>query len=266
MTIVTTLSASLQAPTKQARIEGPLDAITAALAQGAARHEAEGSFAHEHIDLLHRHGLLALTVAHAHGGAGAGLLRAREVIDAVAHGHPSTALVLAMHYVQTRLLSEPGCRWHSGVRARVLHDVVRRGALLHPLRAEPAAMGPGKLPTTTARRTAAGWRLSGQKIHGTGFEALRWLLVWARTDEDAPRVGTFLVSRQWPGVSAVRARDCIGLRAIASSDVSFDDVALPLEHAVDLRHPEQWRLAPDLTQQLWTATLIGTVYTATGSA
>jgi len=266
MTIVMTLNALPQGPTKQARTERPLDAITAALAEGAACHDDEGSFPHEHIDLLHRHGLLALTVAYAHGGAGADLLRAREVIEAVAQGHPSTALVLAMHLVQTRLLSEPECRWPSAVRARVLHDVVRRGALLHQLRAEPAAMGPDEMPSTTARQTAAGWRLSGQKIHSTGIEGLRWLLVWACTEEAAPRVGTFLVSRHWPGVSAVRARDSIEPRASASSDVSFDDVAVPQEYAVDLRHPEQWRLAPELTQRLWTTTLTGTVYASRASA
>ena len=237
--------------------------ITDALAAATPRPDSDGGVSREHVDLLHRHGLLALTVAHAHGGAGAGLLRAREVIDAVARGDPSTARVLASHFVQTRLLSEPGCRWQSPVRARVLHDVVRRGALLDPLRVEPGAIGPSDLPATTARRTASGWHLSGHKIDDTCIEGLRWFLVWARTDEAVPRVGPFLVSHDWPGVRPERNRNGMGDPASTTRDVCFDDVAVPQEHAVDLRHPELWRLVPDPTQELWTSTLIGSVHNAT---
>ncbi|WP_238530156.1 acyl-CoA dehydrogenase family protein [Alicycliphilus denitrificans] len=51
-----------------------------------------------------------------------------------------------------------------------------------------------------AWQTPEGWRLSGRKIHATGAPILRWYAVWARTDEAAPRVGTFLVRADSPGV------------------------------------------------------------------
>ena len=39
--------------------------------------------------------------------------------------------------------------------------------------------------------------------------------------------------------------DHLGLRASGSHDVIFEDVAVPADHAVDLRPPEGWR-KPDL--------------------
>ena len=227
-------------------------AINEASAADAAEPDAEW------IHLLHQRGLLALTVPRQWGGQGADLTRAREVIAAVARGNPSTALVLTMHVVQTRLLSDPACRWPRETRARLLHDVVRRGVLLIALRAEPAPI-PGGLPVTLARRSAAGWRLSGHKLCGAGIDHARWCIVWARTDEPTPRVGAFLVARESPGVNPVR-----GLCAGASQEVAFDDVALPLEHAVDLRFAPQWPSAPDGLQHLWTRVLLATLRDAIG--
>jgi alkylation response protein AidB-like acyl-CoA dehydrogenase len=48
---------------------------------------------------------------------------------------------------------------------------------------------------TTARRDGDGWSLTGRKIFSTGAEGLRWMAVWAQTDETPARVGSFLAAR-----------------------------------------------------------------------
>ncbi len=62
----------------------------------------------------------------------------------------------------------------------------------------------GGLPDTVATRRAEGWDISGHKIYTTGIEGLRWLAVWARSDDNPPLVGTWLVPGDSPGISVVK--------------------------------------------------------------
>nr|VXZ83769.1 Uncharacterised protein [Klebsiella pneumoniae] len=86
------------------------------------------------------------------------------------------------------------------------HDAVEHGGLINSLRVEPELGSParGGLPDTVATRRAEGWDISGHKIYTTGIEGLRWLAVWARSDDNPPLVGTGWCRRQ-PGISVVKA-------------------------------------------------------------
>src|ERR1700684_3196180 len=66
----------------------------------AALHDREASFPFENFNELSEAGLLALTVPAAFGGGGAGAHNAARVLGVVGKADPSTALVLAMHYIQ----------------------------------------------------------------------------------------------------------------------------------------------------------------------
>lgn len=243
-----------------------LDALLARLtrefAAGAERHDREASFPHGNFAELQRHGLVAAVVPTARGGGGASLATARRIVAAVAAGEPSTALVLTMTYLQHRALARPDSRWSPRVRDRVWDSAVAEGALANALRVEPALGSParGGLPDTVARRSADGWRLDGHKLYTTGIAALRWLMVWARTDEEEPRLGVFLVDRHSPGIRVVESWDHLGLRASHSHEVIFQDVALPAEHAVDLRPAAAWAAGPDADQYAWMIVLLGALY------
>lgn len=247
------------------------------LAAGADALDREGAFPHGNFPLLHEAGLIAYAAPAPHG-KGAGLSACRNVIQAVAHAEPATALVLVMTYLQHRQLSCPGSRWPRGVQDRVLVSAAREGALINALRVEPELGTParGGLPATVARRDRQGWRLSGHKLYATGIPALRWLAVWARTDEAQPRTGVFLVERRagQAGLRVVESWNHLGLRASGSHEVIFDDVSLPFEHAVDLRAPEDWTPQRASTadreghaiQQAWMSVLLGTLYDAVARA
>jgi alkylation response protein AidB-like acyl-CoA dehydrogenase len=238
--------------------------ITRSLAATAADFDAGGAFPHANFELLRRHGLLGLTVPRELGGGGARLAEARELVAAVARGEPATALVLVMQLLLSRLLGQPDCRWPAAVREKVLHSAVRQGALGNQLRVEPELGTParGGLPGTVARRTAAGWRLSGHKLYTTGIDGLTWLVVWGRTDEAQPRTGQFLVPADTPGLQVRRSWNHLGMRATASDEVLLDEVLIPLDHAVDLRPPAEWTTRPDPEQQAWMAVLLSTLYDA----
>lgn len=250
--------------------------LSAQFAATAADHDRSGAFPRQNFEALQSHGLIGLVAPAAHGGGGATLATARRVIAAVARGEPATALILTMTYLQHHALARSDSRWPLHLRERVLRDAVAHGALINALRVEPALGSParGGLPATTARREGSGWKIDGHKLYTTGIEGLTWLAVWARTDEAAPRTGVFLVPRNAPGVRVIASWDHLGLRASGSHEVVFENVAIDLDHAVDLRAPADW--APDAgsqtdidahaTQQAWMVVLLGSLYDAVSQA
>jgi alkylation response protein AidB-like acyl-CoA dehydrogenase len=243
-------------------LDRQLRQLTETFAARAAEHDRDGSFPTENFALLHRQGLLALTVPTEFGGGGAGLTSAMRVIAAVARGEPSTALILAMQYLYLqRAGAEP---WPAHLRERVYRDAVTKGALGNGLRVEPEQGTPlrGGLPATTARRVGDGWSISGHKLYSTGVAGLSWLGVWARTDEAEPRVGTFLVPAGSPGIRIVETWDHLGMRATGSHEALFDNVVVPEDHAVDIRLPAQWANSVDPLGLAWNVTLVSTIYDA----
>ena len=114
--------------------------------------------------------------------------------------------MLAQHSLFHAGLGEAG--WPDGPLALVRKSAVEGVALINALRVEPDLGTParGGLPATVAARLpdGAGWRLSGRKIYSTGIPLLRWLLVYARTDDPEPLVGNVLVEAGTPGYAVER--------------------------------------------------------------
>ncbi len=203
---------------------------------------------------------MALTVPTALGGSGAGARDTARILNIIGKADPSTALVLSMHYIQ-HLVMARSARWSGRLSRRLARETVEGVALINALRVEPDLGSPsrGGLPATIARRTETGWRLSGRKIYSTGAPILKWYAVWARTDEPEVRVGLFLVPAGLPGTSIVETWDHLGLRASGSHDIVFDDVVFPLDHEIDVRQLDEWRV-PDLTQATVHAIFVAAIY------
>ncbi|WP_024682506.1 acyl-CoA dehydrogenase family protein [Pseudomonas syringae] len=235
--------------------------LTAALAETAEQYDISAQFPHANFQLLHAHGLLGLTVPTELGGGGADLPRAQQVISAVARGEPSTALILVMQYLQHSRLRE-NRNWPSHLRVQVAEQAVREGALINALRVEPDLGTParGGLPGTIARRTAQGWRISGSKIYSTGSHGLTWFAVWARSDDDDPLVGSWLVHKDTPGITIIEDWDHLGMRATSSHEVRFDNVLVPLDHAVSVSPWSAPQSELDGSGLLWMAVLLSSVY------
>lgn len=264
-------------PADPATAAALLARLSALFAETAADHDRSGAFPRENFAELQASGLVGLVVPQAHGGGGASLAAARRVLAAVAWGEPATALILTMTWLQQHAIGRTDSRWPARLRERVLRDAVRDGALINTLRVEPALGSParGGLPATMARREGKQWKINGHKLYTTGIEGLTWLTVWGRTDDEAvPRTGFFLVPRSAPGIRVVASWDHLGLRASGSHEVLFEEVAIPLDHAVDLRAPAEWAsdagsqtdIDAHATQQAWMVVLLGTLYDAVARA
>ncbi len=200
-----------------------LPEVTRVLAAAAEHNDRHADFPSGGIAVVHEAGLLTATVAARYGGPGAGLAATTAILKALGRGDPSVALITAMTLLAHAMQGiEPS--WPADVYAQALAESRHQPVLINALRVEPELGTParGGLPATVARRTTAGWQVSGHKIFSTGAEGLRWMVVWARTDEDPPRAGGFLVRNDAPGVTIERTWDHLGLRASRSDDVIFD--------------------------------------------
>ena len=215
-----------------------LPQLTAALEARAAEHDRAGSFPDGGISLVHDAGLLTATVAGRYGGAGAGLATTVAILRALGRGDPSVALVAAMTLF-THAMQAHGQTWPRRIYEDVLAESAGRPVLINALRVEPELGTParGGLPATVARWDSGTWLLSGRKIFSTGAVGLRWMVVWARTDEDPARTGSFLVRTDSPGISIERTWDHLGLRASRSDDVIFTDTPVPPGATVGLHDP-----------------------------
>jgi alkylation response protein AidB-like acyl-CoA dehydrogenase len=256
---------SRQGPS-DAAIEALLPDLTARFADTAAEHDRDARFPFENFQALHQAGLLALTAPADLGGLGADLPTALKVVQAVARGESATALVLVMQYLFLGSLHGRS-GWPDHLKARVVDEAVRRGGLINALRVEPELGTParGGLPATVARRTAEGWRLSGRKIYSTGCPALTWMVVWARTDDPEPLVGSWLVHRDTPGWRIEETWDHMGLRASGSHDVVFENALIPLDHALS---PEPPGGPPRIDSRfaVWSAVLTSAIYDSVARA
>ncbi|HTR05144.1 MAG TPA: acyl-CoA dehydrogenase family protein [Paraburkholderia sp.] len=234
--------------------------LSAEFSLGAAALDAGPHFPHTNLARLRSAGLLSLTVPRALGGCEATLAQALRVVRAIARGEPSTALIFVMQCLyHLRLQANPN--WPAALKERVARDAVEYGALINSLRVEPELGSPsrGGLPATIGRRDGERWILNGRKLYCTGSPGLTWLAVWGRTDEDSPRVGTWLVHRDSPGVRIGAPWNHLGMRATGSHEVIFENVEVPLEHAVDLQPPGPANgMAP--ATALWMNVLLPAIY------
>ena len=233
--------------------------VTSALATNAERNDRTADFPAEGIRVVHQAGLLTATVARRYGGPGGGLAGTARILGALGRGDPSVALISAMTLF-THAAQAAAPTWPEDVYRAALAESVTAPVLINALRVEPELGTParGGLPKTVAAGDQdAGWSVTGRKIFSTGAQGLRFMAVWARTDDAEPRAGSFLVRNDAPGITIERTWDHLGLRASRSDDVTFD--ATPAMGAIlDPR--------PDSSLVAWNSLGLSSLYLGVASA
>lgn len=246
--------------------DAALTALTGALAERAPAYDRTGDFPAESIADVYRAGVLTATVGTRYGGPGAGAADAVRLLRALGRGDPSVALIVSMtlgaHAAQAR-----NGTWPTAFYRRVLEASRTGPTLVNALQVEPELGTPsrGGVPATTATPTPdGGWRISGRKIFSTGAPGLRWMLVLARTPDDPPRVGTFAVRGDAPGVTVEPTWDHLGMRASASHDVVFDGA--PVDTVVELSETGTAVPSQDPVARVWGNAAVPAIYLGVAEA
>jgi alkylation response protein AidB-like acyl-CoA dehydrogenase len=215
---------------RQAELMATADRLAAGFAAGAEQHDRENSFPFENFEALREAGFLALTVPEEYGGRGIDPLELALVNERLARGDGSTALATNMHLSLLGRLGETR-PWPEKIFARVCRDVVEHGALINSAHSEPELGSPsrGGLPSSTAERTAGGWRVHGHKRWASLAPVLRYVTVLATiTGEDGePQRANFLVRTDSPGLRVEETWDNLGMRGTGSHDLLLENVEVP---------------------------------------
>ena len=261
-----TLETAARPARTEAEILEAAMALRPVFVERATAHDREGSFPHENFADLQAAGLLNLTVPRELGGVGLGLATPLRVLERVGSGDASTALVLAMQYVFHAGIRE-NARWPRATYEEVVQRSLDGVSLINAVRVEPELGTParGGLPATTATRTADGWRIDGHKIYVTGAPALDYYLLWAKTDEDPVRVGTFAVPTDPPGTRIEPSWDHLGMRVTGSDDLILEGAEVADGYAVDVRVVEDW-IPRDPRVAFWNALAVSAVYNGVARA
>jgi len=193
----------------------------------AAALDEAGAFPRELFGELGRLGLFGLRYPESLGGVGFDLLSFCLAISEIARGSLSLAAVAAMQSVMgTHFLYAYG---NKEIHERLLKPAIRGEKIGAICITEPDAGSDLSSISTSAEKTAEGYRLNGQKTWITCAPVADFFTVFARAGDDR-RLTIFLVEKDFPGLKVGRAIEKMGCRASPTSEVFFDNCQVPDDH------------------------------------
>ncbi|HEX6137489.1 MAG TPA: acyl-CoA dehydrogenase family protein [Casimicrobiaceae bacterium] len=161
------------------------------------------------------------------GGSGADLLGFCLALAEVARGSVSLAGCATMQALMgTRFLHRLG---NADVLERLFKPALRGGKIGAICMTEPDAGSDLASIATSARQVDGGYLLSGRKTWVTSAPVADFFTVFARAGAER-KLTIFLVERGFAGLSIGRAIEKMGVWALPTSEVAFDDCLVPLSH------------------------------------
>jgi alkylation response protein AidB-like acyl-CoA dehydrogenase len=217
------------------RLVALAEALANEIGPRAADHDRDRSFPFDSFAAVKRSGYFAAPVPEQFGGLGVTSVHDLLVASSrLARGDAALTLGVNMHLVFVLNVAR---RWQIAMaagderRARAfgetLEEIARDGTVYASAGSEPRQ--DLTRPRTTAKRTEAGWIVSGRKVFCTMAPAadVLYTAVTYTDDGGRERYGYAMVPRRTPGVVVHDDWDALGMRASGSHSVSFEDVRLP---------------------------------------
>ncbi|GAA3613352.1 acyl-CoA dehydrogenase family protein [Nonomuraea rosea] len=223
-----------------------VESVLPALRAEAAKADEQARFPVEHVALLREAGLLGLVVPQEYGGLGGTLRDLAAATFAMGTACPSTALAYFFHNTSASRGLLPLEAVEAGLFADEEIPVVRAfagkvltrmasGVWLANFASESVKSSTANITiATTARRTAGGWLLDGEKSFGCATGVADYYLTTAKLEghETADGLVTFFVPRDAPGVSVRAPWDGLGMRATANNGIRLEGVFIPEDEAL----------------------------------
>lgn len=188
-------------------------------------HDRSGAFAADNVNDLRESGMLALTVPRDRGGLGADLQETTEVLRTLAHGSPSTALMLGMHtsilanyLIDPALLPESERSFFLAQRAWA-SEQASDGKIFAVANSEPGSGG--DVHNSKAFVDDAETHLSGLKSFASFGANADFFMAAARNGAGA--VEYYLVRNDPKHVTIEKEWDALGMRSSESVVLRFNE-------------------------------------------
>ena len=173
-------------------------------------------------------GFMGLNISAEYGGVDAGAVAFSIAITELARGCASTAVTVSVTNMVAEVIQTIGSdQQKQHYLPRLCSGEYRAGAFC--LTEAGAGSDPAGM-RTRAVRDGDDWVLNGSKIYITSAEYAGVFVVWAVTDNDAPKgkgISCFLVEQGTPGLKIGRAEEKMGQKASVTNEVMFEDCRIP---------------------------------------
>jgi butyryl-CoA dehydrogenase len=194
--------------------------------QAAALDEAH-AFPRQLFGELAGMGLFGMRYPEDIGGSGMQLSEFCLALEEVARGSMSLAACAAMQSLMgTKFLHLLG---NADIVERLLKPALRGEKIGAICMTEPNAGSDLEGIATRARKVEGGYRLSGQKTWVTSAPVADFFTVFARAGEEK-KLTIFLVERDFAGLKVGRAIEKMGVWALPTSELAFDECFVPDSH------------------------------------
>ena len=197
------------------------------IAPAAAALDASHAFPRALFGELAELGFFGMRYPESAGGSGLDLLGFCLALAEVARGSVSLAGCAAMQALMgTDFLHRLG---GAEIRERLFRPALRGEKIGAICMTEPDAGSDLAGIATTAKSVSGGYVLSGRKTWVTSAPVADFFTVFARAGAER-KLTIFLVERSFAGVSVGRAIEKMGVWALPTSELAFDDCFVPLSH------------------------------------
>jgi len=188
-----------------------------------------GAQPEEYINSLKELGLFGLIIGEEFGGIGFSNSAYARVIEQTSHHDASTSLTIGAH-------SSIGMKGlllfgNPEQKKKYLPDLATGKTVAAFCLTEAGAGSDAASVSTNASKNEDGsWTLSGEKIWITNGAFADFFTVFAKTDSEKGKISAFIVERSFEGVSNGPKEDKMGIRASATTTITFDNVKVPAEN------------------------------------
>lgn len=172
-------------------------------------------------------GFFGMRYPESEGGGGADLISFCLALSEIARGSMALAGAAAMQSLMgTNFLQMLGS---DNIKTRLFRPAIRGEKIGAICMTEPNAGSDLSGMKTHARKVDGGYQLSGQKTWVTSAPVADFFTVFAKAGEEK-KITIFLVEKGTAGLNIGRAIDKMGVRALPTSEVAFDDCFVPDSH------------------------------------
>ena len=232
---------------RQAAYQRDIAAFAAeAVAPRASAIDDSNQFPRDLVAAMAGRGLLGVTIAREHGGAGLDYVSYALALEALAH---ASAVVSVIASVNNSLVAEPIAKFGSDAQKETWLRRLASGEMLGAFAlSEEQAGSDAANQQTVARLDGHGYVLNGRKVWVANAEAADLAIVFAATQPGSRGrgVGAFIVPLDAPGVTRIPSGDALGVRGLGCVDLDLKEVLVDagamLGGPADGFHVAMWAL------------------------
>lgn len=193
--------------------------------------DTEEKYPEELFRLFADTGLMSLAIPEECGGSGAGVLGLVLAIEEVAKYCQSSALMLLLSRLPTGPIIISGSAEQNEKWVKPVAEGTMRAAFALS-ETEAGSWVAGQ--RTRADKADGGYRLNGSKVWMSGATVADYYTVFAKTDPEAGHRGfsAFIVPRDSAGLSVGPPDRKMGVKAVPTAEVIFNDVFVPEENRI----------------------------------